>query len=86
MSTPQELPKKLPPSPDELRRALSILTPAQQSLLLRFHQNLNQDERSIRSREDLCKEFGISMTHLRVRVARLRHKVIKQVEAKYPPT
>lgn len=59
-----------------LRRALAALTPDQQKLLLRYH----EDEQSLQSRKALCEELGISMNALRIRVYSLRRKVQQYME------
>jgi len=62
-------PEKLP---DELHfNALELLTPDERRLLVRYHVG----EDLIQSREALCKELGIPMNALRVRVHLLRRKV-----------
>ena len=63
---------------DHLRACLQTLEPGQRRLLLRYYDT----EQRIQSRKDICKELGIPMNALRIRVHRLRRKVEACVEEK----
>lgn len=56
---------------DHLRHCLQILEAANQRLVLRYH----QEDKRIQARKDLCRELGIEMNALRIRVHRLRRKI-----------
>ena len=54
-----------------LRHCLQTLDADHQRLVLRYH----QEERRIQDRKRLCRELGIEMNALRIRVHRLRRKI-----------
>ena len=56
---------------EHLRHCLDMLGPGQRRLLLSYY----QDEQRIQSRKSLCRELGVEMNALRIRVHRLRRKV-----------
>lgn len=56
---------------DHLRNCLERLGFAQRRLLLRYY----QDDQRIQSRKNLCRELGVELNALRIRVHRLRKKV-----------
>lgn len=63
------------PRLDHLRHCLQILAADQQTLILRYHQGEAQGETRIQDRKRLCRELGIEMNALRIRVHRLRRKI-----------
>lgn len=61
---------------ESLRHCLQLLPEDQRTLLLRYHQG----ENNIRVRKEICKELGIPMNALRIRVHRLRRRLETCIE------
>jgi DNA-directed RNA polymerase specialized sigma24 family protein len=61
---------------DCLRHCLDRLPADQRRLVLQYHQG----ENNIRSRKDLCKELGLPINALRIRVHRVRRKLEECVQ------
>jgi DNA-directed RNA polymerase specialized sigma24 family protein len=59
------------PRLDHLRHCLQQLSAAHQDLVLRYHQG----EQRIQDRKTICKDLGIEMNALRIRVHRLRRRI-----------
>ena len=69
--TPPEPEDDTDPRLDHLRHCLQLLSASQQTLVLRYHQG----EQRIQDRKHLCRELGIEMNALRIRVHRLRRRI-----------